>query len=160
MTGRPSTYSEKMAEEICVRLAEGSSLVAVCKSKDTPHLSTVYKWLDQQPRFAEMYTRALEARADTHADEITAIADDMSIDPQHKRVMIDARKWVAAKLRPRRYGERVTHENSEDRPLPAPTINIAVLGAALRGQRLQLEDQTIDGGELTAQPRDTGEDLL
>jgi oligoribonuclease (3'-5' exoribonuclease) len=46
------------------------------------------------------------------SDRIIEIADDADIDPHHKRIMVDARKWVAAKLKSRKYGDKVTQEHS------------------------------------------------
>jgi hypothetical protein len=65
-----------------------------------------------------MYARAREDQADTLADEILAISDEQReavtrdgtiYDPEvHRdRLRIDARKWVAAKLKPRKYGDKV-----------------------------------------------------
>ena len=67
-----------------------------------------------------MYTRAREVQAEIMAEEIIAIADDsagdITIDEdgreivnheaiQRSRLRVDARKWVAAKLLPRKYGD-------------------------------------------------------
>jgi hypothetical protein len=52
-----------------------------------------------------MYTRAREERADLVADEIITIADTEP-DPNKARVMIDARKWWAARVNPKKYGGR------------------------------------------------------
>jgi hypothetical protein len=46
-------------------------------------------------------------RADRLASEILEIADDPSDDANSRRVRVDARKWVAAKLMPRKYGDRM-----------------------------------------------------
>jgi hypothetical protein len=57
-------------------------------------------------------TRAREDQADTLADEILDIADDSSLDPSDRRVKIDARKWIASKLKPKTYGDKVQAELS------------------------------------------------
>ena len=54
-------------------------------------------------------THAREQQADLYADEIIKIADDCT--PTHEeiakaRVRIDARKWKAARLAPKKYGEK------------------------------------------------------
>jgi hypothetical protein len=69
----------------------------------------VVKWLNTYPDFNKDYVRAREDQADFHADEIVAIADEEE-DPNKARVRIDARKWVAAKMRPKKYGDKVTQE--------------------------------------------------
>jgi len=57
-----------------------------------------------------MYARAREDQADWHADEIVAIADTET-DAAKARNRIDARKWKAAKLKPKVYGDRVNVED-------------------------------------------------
>ena len=52
------------------------------------------------------------AQAEAFADQITAIADGEG-DPNDKRVRIDARKWIAARLLPKKYGDRVLHDTTE-----------------------------------------------
>jgi Bacteriophage Sf6, terminase small subunit-like len=114
--GRPSTYRPEVADEICDLIADGVPLYKVCKSGDYPHLSTIYKWLENEPTFAEKYARAKERLADFRADEIIEIADTCE-DANVARLRVDARKWAAAKLMPRRYGDRITHEGTDGGPV-------------------------------------------
>lgn len=73
-----------------------------------PAASTIFKWLASNEEFAEQYARAKEAQADAMADEIVDIADgDNGADPQRDRLRVDARKWVAAKLKPKKYGDKL-----------------------------------------------------
>ena len=74
-----------------------------------------------------MYARAREDQADTNADEILAIADEkppefkddkgrVYLDQtfiQWQKNRIDARKWTASKLKPRKYGDRFAVEGVE-----------------------------------------------
>lgn len=122
--GRPSSYSPEIAETICSRLANGEPLVKICEDEDSPHVATVYRWLAADEAFRDMYARAREDQADTLADEIIQIADDGANDTYTKdgvelpnqdviarsRLRVDARKWVAAKLKPKKYGDRVAAE--------------------------------------------------
>jgi hypothetical protein len=94
-------------DEICERIAEGKSLRAICKADDMPAISTVMKWLTQDAALAEQYARAREIQADTMFDEVLDIADNSDADPQDRRVRIDARKWMAGKLRPKVYGDKL-----------------------------------------------------
>lgn len=110
MTGRPSTYTEEMGNLICDKLTEGMSLRKLCMQAEFPTASTVYVWLDRFPSFAERYARAREAATEDMLEDILEIADDPNIDTQDKRVRIDARKWAMGKLKPKKYGEKTTHE--------------------------------------------------
>ncbi len=122
--GRPSLYTDKLATKICRRLAEGESLRAICADKAMPSISTVMGWLfdGNHDDFSEQYARAREAQAEIRADEIVDIADDDTNDftadkdgklvansehIQRSRLRVDARKWIAAKLLPKRYGDKL-----------------------------------------------------
>lgn len=131
--GAPTTYNQHLATVICIRIAEGESLRQVLKDVGMPAQSTVYEWLLRHPEFAEKYTRAREEQADTLADEIIDIADEQPeiiavVDKktgaliEHKldgaflqwqKNRIEARKWTAMKLKPRKYGDRVAVEGVE-----------------------------------------------
>lgn len=135
---RPTDYTEGMALVICGRLADGESLKAICADPEMPGRSTVYQWLVAQPAFADMYARAREEQADTLADEIVAIADEADVSTSgdgeevrlqldatavaRNRLRVDARKWVAAKLKPRKYGDRIAQEVSGPDGGPVETV--------------------------------------
>lgn len=122
--GRPSDYTPELAAKICERIADGESLKAICSGDDMPSKASVYLWLTKHPEFSDMYVRAREDQADTLADEIIEIADDATRDTivdddgnetcnsewiNRSRLRVDARKWIAAKLKPKKYGERIDH---------------------------------------------------
>ncbi len=132
--GRPTLYTEALAAKICRRLAEGESLRGVCADKAMPAISTVMGWLfdGQHEDFSEQYARAREAQAEIRADEIVDIADDDTNDftadedgnlvadhehIQRSRLRIDARKWIAAKLLPKRYGDKLQHTGEGGGPI-------------------------------------------
>lgn len=108
MTGRPSGFTQETADAICERLADGESLRSICRDDEMPATSTVCKWLGQFPEFAEQYARAREAQADSLFDDVLEIADNATPEEIHQaRLRIDARKWMAGKLRPKKYGEKL-----------------------------------------------------
>ncbi len=121
--GRPSLYTEALAAKICRRLAEGESLRTICADRAMPGLSTVMGWLfdDKHEGFPEQYARAREAQAELRADEITDIADGVehgaSEAVQAARLRVDARKWIAAKLLPKRYGDKLQHTGEGGGPI-------------------------------------------
>ena len=82
-------------------------------------------WLQRHADFMQQYARAREIQAELLAEEIIEIADDSAGDviiddegreqTNHERVArsrlrVDARKWYASKLAPKRYGDRVQHD--------------------------------------------------
>jgi hypothetical protein len=126
--GRPSLYSEELANKICQWLSEGKSLTSLCKQDDMPTYATVMNWLwkesDFKKGFLERYETAREQQAECLADELIDIADDGTNDYMEKtrkdgskfivvdgeniqrsRLRADTRKWIAAKLRPKKYGD-------------------------------------------------------
>lgn len=115
--GRPTRYSPELAARICRGVADGKKLVDIC-AEEKPQLSAsvVYEWLLKHKDFSELYARAREERAEFFADEVVAIADSEE-DPNKARVRIDARKWAAAKLNPRRYADKSLHGGDPDNPI-------------------------------------------
>ena len=129
--GRPSTYSEEIAAEICRRIIAGEGLRGICATPDMPHRDTVYQWLAVQPTFSDQYARAREHQADAWADELRDIADDgrndfmdriaadgsveRVLDNEHvqrSKLRIDTLKWLMSKHAPRRFGDKVEVEVS------------------------------------------------
>lgn len=130
-----STFDKETADKICEELATSSkSLRTICLQEGMPQVRTVLNWLtngekedsDQAYKdFLHQYTRAREMQADFLAEEIIDISDDGSNDymtivkgdkeynvenkevTNRSRLRVDARKWIAAKLKPKKYGERV-----------------------------------------------------
>ena len=112
--GRQSLYKRELAAYICVQVAAGRSLVSITREPGVPTYPTIMEWLKAHDEFASMYRQAKEDQADTLADEIIAIADSVkdagpadSAKVNAARLRVDARKWVAAKLKPKVYGDRV-----------------------------------------------------
>ena len=105
--GRPSIKSEAICAEVLHRISEGQSLRKIGSDPELPDTRTLMRWLDSDEEFRQRYARAKEASADVMAEEIMEIADDLSDDANSRRVRVDARKWIASKLKPKSYGERV-----------------------------------------------------
>ena len=128
--GRPSSYSTLVADAICEELIKGRSLLRICSDPDFPDESTVYRWLEKHADFREKYAGAREMQADRYAAEIIDLADtpveaqkvvikadgskEITIGDavERTRLQVDARKWYASKLAPKKYGERVDVEHA------------------------------------------------
>lgn len=122
---RPSKFTQAIADAICTRLMEGESLRAICQDQKMPGQRTVYQWLNDKSEFQQQYARAREVQADRLAEEILEIADDGSRDTYkddegnictdhevvaRSRLRVDSRKWLASKMAPKKYGDRLTQE--------------------------------------------------
>lgn len=125
--GRPSSFTQEIADEICEGLIEGKSLRSICCGDEMPSAGTVCRWLADDEAFREQYERARDAQADTLADEILDIADNTANDTlkseagveqpntewiTRSRLRVDARKWIASKLKPKKYGDKQEHEHT------------------------------------------------
>jgi hypothetical protein len=118
-TGRPTDYTEDLVNSICERIADGESLKHITDGADMPSRVTVHAWLIKHPSFLNKYEAAREMQADVYADEMEEIARDTTLDVQRARLIVDTRKWVAAKLKPKKYGEKIDHTtNGKDLPIP------------------------------------------
>lgn len=107
--GRPSLYTLELAERICEQVALGVPVHRLPEQEGMPAESTIYLWLAAHEEFSESYARAKDRLADRYAAEVVTVADEA--DPttmkgiEHARTRIDARKWAAGKLAPKKYGE-------------------------------------------------------
>ena len=111
-----SKFTQELFDSICETLATSSKgLNTVCKEHGISS-KQFYQWVANDAQLGEMYARARDEQADFMADEIVELADNTDNDNkgingsnavQRDRLRIDARKWVAAKLKPRKYSERV-----------------------------------------------------
>jgi hypothetical protein len=128
--GRPSKFSQRLADAICAMLIEGLSLREICAAEGMPGKTTICKWLATREAFRDQYARAREMQAELMADELLDIADDGRNDWMERRVgdevievvnqeavqrsklRVDTRKWIASKLVPKRYGESVDLKHS------------------------------------------------
>ena len=137
--GRPTKFTQELADEICERISEGESLRRICLSDHMPSRITVYSWLldDRYSAFLTKYTRARDFQAETMFDEMNDIADDGSNDYmenvddqgavigyklngehiQRSRLRIDTRKWIASKLKPKKYGDKLELSGDKESPL-------------------------------------------
>ncbi|HHO9807113.1 DNA-binding protein [Escherichia coli] len=112
--GRPHGYTEEKALEICELVADGQSINKISKMPGMPTRSTILKWFRDVPEFSDMYIRAKEIGFEVLADEIIDIADAAenikTEELRRHQLMIETRKWLLAKLQPRKYGDRLTQE--------------------------------------------------
>lgn len=122
--GNPSTYTEEKANAICELIATTSkSMKKICEEVGVSY-GTHLRWVSEREDYREKYARAKEDQADFLADELLEIADENSRDAktpqaiQRDRLRIDTRKFIAAKLKPKKYGERLdlTSDGNEIKP--------------------------------------------
>ena len=150
MSGRPSGFTQEIADTICERIADGESLRSICAADDMPNKATVFKWLAAFPTFSDQYARARETQADSLFDDVLTIADSSQDDPQDRRVRIDARKWMAGKLRPKVYGDKIAIGGDRDMD-PIKTEEVGQGIATLRAMISGIAERTGKAGESPAE---------
>jgi hypothetical protein len=131
--GRPSKYSDELVNTICLRIAEGESLNKICKDEKMPDKATVFRWLVSDQVFCDKYARARELQAETQFDELIDIVDqhpdlarvinqagelvEVKFDSSFvawMKLRVDTRKWTAARMAPKKYGEYKPPEEKID----------------------------------------------
>lgn len=141
--GRPSSYTPEIALSICERMSLGESLREICREEAMPTKTTVMRWLFANLEFRDQYAKAREAQTEHWAEEILEIADDGSndyMDRQNKdgssyetvnsehinrsRLRVDTRKWLMARMAPKKYGDRVTNEMVGKDGGPIETVSL------------------------------------
>jgi len=119
---------QKIFNEICDKVVNNKTSFNKAIEESEINLMTFYRWLTKSDPFKERYKYARDIRADVLFEEIIDIADtteegtktkdtpkglitetgDMT---EHRRLKIDARKWVASRMNPKKYGNTPISEN-------------------------------------------------
>jgi hypothetical protein len=144
--GRPVVYGidNPCWQKLCEQISEGKSLSTAIKAEGMPSYQLVMLMLRNNPEFRTMYEKAVESRADRLAEEIIELADQQIPDGlegpmasawvQQKRMQVDARKWVASKLKPKTYGDRIDVAVTDNR--------ISVMDALKEAKQRVLKDES------------------
>ena len=149
--GRPTKYSKLLADKICCELSEGKSLRTVCLSDKMPDKSTVFRWLREYETFRDQYETAKQEATDALAEEIQDISDDGTNDwieidlydkkgnvtgtktvlnhehVQRSRLRVDTRKWIMAKMKPKKYGDKVDVTSGGEPLATAPITGMKIV---------------------------------
>ena len=169
--GRPSSYTEEIAEAICERLCMGESLRTILKTEGMPSMSSVMRWLMNMPEFDSKYARARQLQAEVWADELIDIADDSTNDYmakkneageiigydlkpenfQRSKMRLEQRRWYAEKLRPKVYGPKLAIGGAADLPPIQMTSRLDV-------SNLSLEELDVLASALEKSLKADGED--
>ncbi len=159
--GRPSIYTEELAEIICNRIANGESVRTIEKDEDMPSGVTIYNWLldESKKLFFKQYAKAREIQAENLFEEINELAD-MSVNDivgddksdgarvQARKLQVDARKWYLSKVRPQKYGDKMDI-TSGDKPIPI--INVYTNNGNKEDTEPIKEDSCDTGGNICVQ---------
>lgn len=104
---------EALVERALEEIASGRSLRSIAEDEGMPSAQRLHDWVTATPILAGRYAQARERRADTLADRVDEAIGQVArgeLDPQAGRVVIDGLKWLAAKMDPKAYGDRMQHD--------------------------------------------------
>ena len=124
--GRPSKFTQAIADEVVERISAGETLRSVCRDEHMPSWRTMYDWMADNQEFSSRIARARELGEDAIAQECVDIADNAANDwmerggkdgagvgwqlngdhVQRSKLRIETRLKLLAKWNPKKYGER------------------------------------------------------
>lgn len=136
---------EAILQKIFVKISNGSSARQAIIESEISN-AAFFEWLqkDTSKQYAESYARACEIRAEKLTDEILQIADEANADIvgvdektgkpivngeaiNRSRLKVDARKWLAGKLAPKKYGDKLD-VTSKGESIQAPSVvNVKII---------------------------------
>ena len=130
-SGRARKYDrDALMPGILEKIADGKGLRTVLREMvGGPSVGTVLQWVSEDPDLAERYTRARSLCLDSMAEDIIDLADTARIGQksvskatgleitegdmvERSRLQVEARKWLMARLAPKKYGDKQHVEHS------------------------------------------------
>lgn len=147
--GASTIRTPELLEVILAGISTGKSARAMCVEAGISQ-RVLWNWLAADEELMRQYLRAKELCIDAYAEEIIEISDDGSrdiyIDDKGREVVnreviaraqlrIDARKWYAARLAPKKYGEKASsaHEGAEAKKPVIYGVEVTFVAAANSG---------------------------
>lgn len=143
--GRPTTYDQKVADEICERMANGEPLREICRSEGMPPWRTVYSWQSANPEFFARIAQSRELGEEAIFQDCLHIADNPLIGEEveesengkkikrgdmlgHRKLQIETRLKLLAKWNPRKWGDKIdlNHGGQEGNPVQVKTKVVLV----------------------------------
>lgn len=126
--GRPKVYNNDTFEKVLEHIRQGKSLVRICLMDGMPHYETVLNWMRNDRELSVKYARAREDQADFFADRLVELAENTPAERdeiEKARLISDNIKWTAAKLKPKKYGDKLDL-TSDGEALPTPITALQV----------------------------------
>lgn len=147
--GRPSTYSQEVADLICERIANGEPLREICRDEAMPPWRTVYSWQEANPEFSARIAQARELGEEAIAQDCLRIADTPLLGEEveesangmkikrsdmlgHRKLQIETRLKLLAKWNPRKWGDKVDLNHGVQPENPLASLLEQLQGTPLR----------------------------
>lgn len=136
--------TDSQKQIVLTELKQGANLAQACKSADISRRSDILDELQRDDEFAVRYARARELGYTLLADDLQAVSDDLSIPSDHRRIMVDTRKWMLSKMLPKIYGDRLNLDHSGSIKRDESLSNAELEAIATRGRGVEGK---VEGGE-------------
>jgi len=153
--GRPSKYSQAIAEEMVQRLSEGEPLRQICRDAHMPEWRTVYDWMYRNEDLSAAIAHARELGQDAIAEDIMR---EISEDPERilseggGRIdsgyvqLIKARAEIKLKLlakwNPKKYGDRTVLAGDAQMPVVVQSEATEELKEILKNLELRIRSES------------------
>jgi|TARA_S200002703_G_C3799118_1_gene246908 hypothetical protein len=118
---KKSIITVELLEKIAEEMANGDSLVKICKNDWCPSYRQIIRVVQKDPELYDIYRRGRVMQAEYYSDHISELAMQpldkdgdprfMNAEVQRRRLEIDSLKWTLARIQP--YGLRDRKENSD-----------------------------------------------
>ncbi len=108
-TGRPSKYTEALADKICMLISEGVTIKDIANQFNIS-VQTIHNWLVQHEYFRIAFHEARDTYAEVLFQEMLTLEQRMldgEISAAGFKASADVRKWILAKLSPKRFGDKI-----------------------------------------------------
>lgn len=109
----PFDWTDEVVNSLCANIAGGMSVREACAQPGAPSEPTVYRKMAADLAFAEKLSEARASQQEREADVCVELADSATLENwQVVKLRIWARQWRAAKLAPKKYGDKQQVEHS------------------------------------------------
>jgi len=119
--GRPTKYNSDIANQICTLISTSHKSLRTVAREVGVEVSSILNWLNTDKDFLAQYARAKEEQADYLVEDMLDISEHTEEDHtaftganvvQRDRLRIETRKWIASKLKPKKYGDKLDIEQT------------------------------------------------
>ena len=137
--GFKTIVTQENIDTLCDSVVMGMTVREACELEGMPSPNAIYLAVSRNEDWANQYARAREAQLVKWEDDIVEISDNgtndwmerngvASVNGEHiqrSKLRVDTRKWVMAKRRPKKYGDRVSQEISgpDGQPIQSQMVN-------------------------------------
>ena len=152
--GRPSTFTDDIFDQICSRMANGETLLKICRDDEMPDRATVLRWIAADDGKRRKYEAARKACVEYWSDQVLDVATDSTNDTivdrkgrrganhewiSRSRLRVETMFKLMRVIDPARYGDRLPEAVEARRIEADEQRQIAATTGVRRIERIILE---------------------